>query len=105
MEMLNKVELVGIVGSSKSSDFNNHSVVRFSLCSDYCFKNSIGEFVVESTWHSITWFPRENVDSTFVERGAKVHVIGRLRNTKYMDNEGQERSFIEVLASDVNEVS
>lgn len=52
MEQLNKVELIGIVGSVYVKDFGNMRRVFFSVATNYCFKDREGCPVIETTCYS-----------------------------------------------------
>ena len=96
--MLNRVELRGVVGSARTMKVSESEVTRFSVATDYFFKNKDGEAVVETTWHSVMAWDKGLSE---LKRGDKVEVVGRIRNTRYTDSEGMERTSTEVVASEV----
>ena len=98
MEMLNRIELRGVVGSARTMKVSESEVTRFSVATDYFFKNKDGEAVVETTWHSVMAWDKGLSE---LKRGDKVEVVGRIRNTRYTDSEGMERTSTEVVASEV----
>ena len=98
MEMLNRIELRGVVGSARTMKVSESEVTRFSVATDYFFKNKDGEAVVETTWHSVMAWDKGLSE---LKRGDKVEVVGRIRNTRYTDSEGLERTSTEVVASEV----
>ena len=96
--MLNRIELRGVVGSARTMKVSESEVTRFSVATDYFFKNKEGEAVVETTWHSVMAWDKGLSE---LKRGDKVEVVGRIRNTRYTDSEGMERTSTEVVASEV----
>ena len=44
------------------------------------------------------WEGKACPDLSVLQKGDKVHVIGRLRNRKYVDNAGIERTQIDIIA-------
>lgn len=96
--MLNRIELRGVVGSARTTKVGDSEITRFSVATDYFFKNKGGEAVVETTWHSVTAWDKGLSE---LKRGDKVEVVGRIRNTRYMDSEGMERTSTEVIANEV----
>ena len=96
--MLNRVELRGVVGSARTMKVSESELTRFSVATDYFFKNKDGEAVVETTWHSVMAWDKGLSE---LKRGDKVEVVGRIRNTRYTDSEGMERTSTEVVASEV----
>ena len=103
MEQLNKVELIGTVGSVYVKEFGTAKVANFSVATNYCYKSSQGEPVIETTWHRvIAWDSPDNADAFRLSKGDQVHVIGRLRIQRYTGADGVERSMVEVVAGRVN---
>lgn len=78
------------------------TVVQFSLATNEQFRRADGTIHEETTWHSITsWEGDGRSDPSEIVKGVTVYVRGRLRQTKYTDSQGNERSFFEVLATEV----
>ena len=105
MEQLNKVELMGIVGSVRTNKMGDKPCARLSVVTNHAFKDRNGGAVIESTWHNVVAF--EGKDVTCLERlekGDTVRVLGRLRNVMIRDNEGAERSVTEIVASSLETI-
>ena len=103
MEQLNKVDLIGTVGSVYVKDFGNMRRVFFSVATNYCFKDREGCPVIETTWHRVmAWENQDTADAFKLEKGSQVHVIGRIRVQRYTGADGVERSMVEVVAGKVN---
>ena len=103
MEQLNKVELIGTVGSVYVKDFGNTRCVNFSVATNHCFKDREGCPVIETTWHRvIAWESQDTADAFKMKKGDSVHVLGRLRIQRYTGADGVERSMVEVVAGKVN---
>ncbi len=61
---------------------------------------SEGCAVIETTWHLVTvWEGKGCPDLSVFKKGDRIHVIGRLRNRKYVDNAGIERAQIDIIAN------
>lgn len=97
MESLNKVELVGTVGTVYRQEINGKTLVRFALLTEYAHKNEKGESVVESTWHSI----RSWGDDAKIEKGDIAHVTGRIRSNRYVSADGATTTQYEIIAEEV----
>lgn len=96
MEYINKIELQGIVGATRSNVIGTSSVQNFSLMTEYMFEKSDKSIVCEATWHSVVAW-----NSQAVNKGDKVRVVGRLRQQKYTAADGTERVYYEVVASEL----
>ena len=57
----------------------------------------------DNTWHQVTAFKSDPMpDLTALARGAGVAATGRLRNNRFTDSNGVERTVTEILASQVS---
>lgn len=97
MEPLNRIELRGIVGSIRTSNVSNTRVANFSVATNYSYTDKDGRPVIETTWHYVTAYGISNL-----EKGDKVHVLGRLRARRYLSSDGVERMTYEVIANKVD---
>lgn len=105
MEQLNKVELRGIVGNVRVHNIGDTQMIRFSMATDYAFKNGSGVTVVETTWHMVTAFKNDRMpDFNTIERGNGIYVSGRLRTNRFTDSTGFERTVTEILAQEIKKV-
>lgn len=102
MEQLNQVTLRGIVGNARAQKIGDTEMVRFSVATDYAYRNRSGEAVIETTWHNVVAFKSDRMaDFSTIVKGAGVLVNGRLRNNRFVDANGAERTVTEVLANSV----
>ena len=102
MEQLNRIELQGTVGSVVVHVIGNSRVARFSLATNYAFKDKQGCPVIETTWHQVTAWEGERVcDLDMISRGSALRVEGRLRIQRYTASDGSERTAFDVVASSV----
>ena len=106
MEQINKVELVGIVGNSSTQTVGGRKITRFSVVTKRAYKDAMGEPKIEETWHNVSiWQGKGCPDPSILQKGARVQVFGRIRNTK-VQNEGQpDRYYTEIQAREVNLVT
>ena len=102
MEQLNKIEIRGIVGSVYVKDFGNTKVANISVATNYGYTSRDGSAVIETTWHYVTaWEGKDIQNLDQLKKGSRIHVIGRLRNRKYVAADGTERIAYEIVASKV----
>ena len=100
MEQLNKVELVGVVGAVRKDRTGNNLTAHFSVVTNYTYKDREGQPVIETTWHAVRAFSGKDVNCLeALDPGARVKVVGRLRNCRYTDNTGADRTATEVYAT------
>ena len=100
MEYINRIELQGKVGSVRSNVVNGTKVVNFSLVTDYLYKTREGNPVSETTWFNVAAGEgREITNLDQIVKGAVVHVLGRVRSTKFEGTDGTEKHLYEVFAN------
>lgn len=100
MEYINKVELKGRVGTVRTNIVNGSKVVNFSLITDILYKTKDGTPVSEATWFNVAaWEGKEVQSLDKIEKGAVVHVWGRMRSSKFEGQDGTEKQFYELLTT------
>ena len=96
---VNKIELVGRIGQVRVNEYNDKKVANFSVITEIFIKKQ-GAVISESTWHSCTAWEGHNIaDFSLLQPGSLVRVTGRIRNTKYTDAYGNDKTYTEVLAT------
>ena len=99
MEFLNKVEIKGVVGRINSANYVPHKTCHnFSVVTEYVSNPTNKEqSVVEMTWWGAIAWSDQTPAVVQMKKGDKVHLIGRLRQRRYTDQEGNDRTFSEVV--------
>lgn len=98
MEYINKVTLAGMVGSVRESNMADGTIlIRFSLCTQEVIPSMTTETVLVN-WHNVTFWKKKDSDQVIPVRGDSVKVEGKLRNSRYTANDGQERYLTEIVA-------
>ena len=102
MEHINRIELQGRVGIVRTNEHNGMKVANISLATDLLYKTRDGVAVSETTWHNIViWEGKDMPDVYSISVGMPLHVIGRVRTSRYTSADGNEKTYQEVLASKV----
>ena len=100
MEMINRVELAGIVGTIDIKQVEEKKYASLSLVTDYCYMGKDNCPVVETTWHHVNCFEGKNTcNLSDIKKGTKLHLFGRLRRIRYVNDEGQQVTDIHILAN------
>ena len=100
----NKVQLIGNVGQEPSTTNldNGKKVARLSLATNENYKNSKGEKVQATDWHTVVaWGKTAEIIENYVSKGKEIAVEGKLTSRSYEDKEGVKRYVTEVLASEI----
>ena len=102
MEQLNRVELRGIVGNVRIQTYDENKVARIGLATNFAYKDREGTAVIDTSWHNvIAWEGRNIQGLEKIEKGTKLHVLGRIRYQKFTGVDGVERVGTDILASEV----
>ena len=68
-QYINRVELQGIVGTSKVISIGDKKAVRFSLATNYAYKDKEGYPVIKTTWHACSVWAEREADLTMYRKG------------------------------------
>jgi single-strand DNA-binding protein len=102
--MLNKIMLIGNLGKDPDMSYTEAGVAitKFSLAVNRRYKSQSGERKEETTWFNVVAFNQlAELMNTYLHKGSKVYIEGRMNSRKYSDKEGVERTAWEVTASEM----
>jgi len=101
---MNKIMLIGNLGRDPEMNYtpNGTAIAKFSLAVNRVTKSATGERQEETEWfYIVAWQQLAERCSTYLKKGQKVFIEGRLATRKYTDKNGVERTAVEVIASDM----
>ena len=101
---MNKIMLIGNLGRDPEMNYtpSGVAVTKFSLAVNRITKSSTGEREKETEWFNIVaWRQLAETCNTYLHKGSKVYIEGRLQQRKYTDRNGIERTAIDVIANDM----
>ena len=76
------------------------AVTRFSLAVNRRVRSSTGERQEETEWFAIvTWRQLAEICHSYLRKGHKVLIEGRLQQRKYIGQDGIQRTIVAVMAS------
>jgi single-strand DNA-binding protein len=100
---LNKVMLIGNLGRDpelKALASGSH-VTTFTMATNRRWKGKDGEMQEETQWHNIVaWAQRAEFIATYLKKGSKIYVEGRLTHRSWEDPNGQKHYATEVVVED-----
>lgn len=94
-ESMNKIEIIGRVG--KVNKVNNK--YNFSVYTTYMSKAKDGVILIEDTWFNV--LADEDKVKCELEPGHTIHLIGRLRSSKYISSAGDSKISYMIVANEV----
>jgi single-strand DNA-binding protein len=99
-----KAHLIGNLGGDPELRYSagGSPFLRFNVVSNYRTRSPEGEWQDRTEWVRVTVFgQRAETLSQYLRKGSRVYVEGRLEARPWTDQQGQIRSGLEVMASDV----
>lgn len=101
---VNKVILVGNLGQDPELRYTGSgtAVCNLRLATNESYKNSDGETVEKTEWHSIvTWGRLAEICNEYLNKGSQVYFEGSLQTRSYEDKDGNTRYVTEVKAREM----
>jgi single-strand DNA-binding protein len=102
---VNKVILVGNLGSDPETRFTNNSspITTISIATSRAWKDkNTGQQQEQTEWHKVVFFNRlAEIAGEYLKKGSKVYVEGSLRTNKWQDKEGVDRYTTEIIANEL----
>ena len=99
--MVNKVIIVGNLGKDPEvKELQHGKVCNFSVATSYKWKDKTsGERKEETEWHNVTCYGGlATVAGSYLRKGSKVYIEGRIKTRKYEAKDGTERYITEIIA-------
>jgi len=99
--MINKVILVGRVGKDPEIRHldQNVKVATFRLATDESYKNSNGEKITNTEWHTVVlWRGLADITEKYVKKGALLYIEGKIKTREWTDKDGNKRYNMEIVA-------
>ncbi len=102
---MNKIILIGNLGKDPDMSYtqSGKAVTKFSLAVNRRMRDAeSGERRDETTWFNIVaWDRLAETCNSYLHKGSKAYIEGRMTSRKYTDKEGVERTAWEVTASEM----
>jgi single-strand DNA-binding protein len=107
---INKVELSGFAGMDPEVKTmkNGTQMLRFSLATSNSYKNNVGEWVKDTTWHNIVlWDKLAEQALDKIKKGTFVSITGKLVNRQYSTKDGVKQHAVEirVMSFEITEIA
>lgn len=103
--MLNKILLIGNLGRDPEMSYtqSGKAVTKFSLAvSRRSTDRATGEKREETQWFNIiAWEGLAETCNTYLHKGSKCYIEGRMTSRKYQDRENVERTAWDVVAENM----
>lgn len=104
MSKTNSVRLLGNLGANPKFINTNdqNTVLSVSLATHESIKGSDGNPVKVTEWHNLIAFGKvATLMNTYLQKGARVQVWGRLQTRQYTDKKGIDRYTTEIVVQEV----
>jgi|TARA_B110000444_G_scaffold20002_1_gene16638 single-strand DNA-binding protein len=108
MSGINKVILIGNLGKDPEVRYldNGVAVANISLATTENYKNKEGEKVSQTEWHDVVlWRGLAEVAEKYLKKGASIYIEGKIRTSKWVDKDENNRYKTEIMADKMNMLS
>ncbi len=103
--MINRIFLIGNLGRDPEMSYtpSGKALTKFTVAVNRVQRSKeTGEMQKETDWFSIVaWERLAETCNSYLHKGSKVFIEGRMQSRKFTDKNGVERTFWEVVASDM----
>jgi single-strand DNA-binding protein len=102
--MLNKIMLIGNLGADPEMTYtpSGSPVTKFRIAVNRRWKDKSGERKEETTWfHVVAWERLAETCNTYLHKGSKVYIEGRMTSRKYTNKDNVEVTAWEVVANEM----
>ncbi len=101
---LNKVMITGRLGADPEMRYTpqGSAVTTFNVASGRTWKSNDGTSHDDTEWFRVVaWDKLGEICNQYLTKGTRVYVEGRLQTRKYQDRDGQPRTAVELIATDM----
>ncbi len=100
----NRVQLIGNIGKEpqiKTFD-SGKTMASFSLATSETYLDQNGKKVQDTQWHQlVAWGKTASYVESYLEKGNRIAVEGKLTHRSYVDKDGNTRYITEVLVNEI----
>lgn len=104
---INKAILIGNVGNDP--EFQSNGVVticKLSIATSEKWKEKDGTEKESTDWHNLVFFGKlAELASTFIKKGAKIYVEGKIKNRNWVDKNNVKRNSTEIICDQMQMLS
>ncbi|WP_133127673.1 single-stranded DNA-binding protein [Legionella nagasakiensis] len=99
---LNRIQLIGNLGADPKSitGKDGQPFVAATLATNESFKQN-DEWKTRVEWHQLVFFGKYTKVAEFLHKGSQVFIEGKLRSNTWTDKDGNTRSAISIVVSNV----
>jgi single-strand DNA-binding protein len=101
---LNKVQLLGNLGKDPEVRYtaSGKAMATFSLATSYTWRDQEGNDQEKTEWHRIVaWGRLGEICGEYLSKGKQVFIEGRIQSRDWEDQDGNKRTTMEIIATDL----
>lgn len=105
---VNRVILTGNLGADPDVRYtqNQTAIVNFTMATTEKYKDAQGKAQERTEWHKLTAFDKDaEFCGSYLTKGSKVYVEGRLQTRKWQDKDGNDRYSTEVIVDSLQSLT
>ena len=104
MSSINHVTISGNIGGEpqQRSTQNGSIVLQFNVAVNERIKDPSGQWTDRANWGTRVMFGnRANATAQYLHKGTKVAISGKLRESRWQTQDGQNRSRLEIIVDEI----
>lgn len=98
---VNKVIIVGNLGNDPDVKYaaNGNCITNISVATSESYKDkNTGQNVDKTEWHRVVFFGKlAEIAGEYLRKGSQIYIEGKLKTTKYTDNNGVEKYSTDIV--------
>jgi single-strand DNA-binding protein len=101
---LNKVQLLGNLGKDPEVRYtaSGKAMATFSLATSFTWRDQDGNDQERTEWHRVVaWGRLGEICGEYLSRGKQVFIEGRIQSREWEDQDGNKRTTVEIIATDM----
>ncbi|MCG8310929.1 MAG: single-stranded DNA-binding protein [Cytophagales bacterium] len=100
----NSVQLIGNLGADPEVMVfdSGRKKVKLALATSDIYRNSNGEKVEETQWHTIVgWGKIADIAEKYLKKGSEIAIDGKIQYRSYEDSNGDKRYVTEIMVNEL----
>lgn len=102
---INKAIIIGKLGNDPEIKYaqNGNAICRLTVATNDGYKDKkTGQLIENTEWHRVVFFGKQaDFLSKYATKGTTIYVEGKIKTTKWQDNNNQDRYTTEIIANEV----
>ncbi len=102
MSSVNKVILMGRLGSDPKMNEGKTAVANISLATSEKWKDKAGKQQEKTEWHNVVFFGKvAEIAGKYLKKGSQIYIEGKLQTSEWTDKDGNKKRTTQINAHEL----